>query len=225
MEIAGNAWNYVKNSWYNNWTSFLIESLFKQNPRVVPVIGEIKNVDFFIDDYPLDLKVTFFPNQYMEEKLRPLLGKSRLSWLKKRAASLDIRVDNALSAATQTYILKEKLYEHGYESVLNELNTFQRQVIVEARENPLQLIKWLYENQGEMRFGAENRLYLILEDVDHPEQSWKLKRAFSIMQPVIREYLDKFTDGSLKPIQFQYNKKNYSSLSDALFITRGLDLD
>ena len=45
-EIAGNAWNYVQNSWYNNWTSFLIESIFKHNPKVVSAVGEIKNVVF-----------------------------------------------------------------------------------------------------------------------------------------------------------------------------------
>lgn len=75
-EIGANAWNYVQNSWYNNWTSFIIESLFKQNPRVISAVGEIKSVDFFIDEYPIDLKVTFFPNQFMEQKLKNILGTS-----------------------------------------------------------------------------------------------------------------------------------------------------
>lgn len=60
-EIADNAWNYVQTSWYNNWTSYLIESLFKKHTRVVSAVGEIKSVDFFIDGNPIDLKVTFFP--------------------------------------------------------------------------------------------------------------------------------------------------------------------
>ena len=40
-EIGTNAWNYVQNSWYNNWTSFIIESLFKRNQRVISAVGEI----------------------------------------------------------------------------------------------------------------------------------------------------------------------------------------
>ena len=37
-EIGANAWNYVQNSWYNNWTSFVIESLFKRNQRVISAV-------------------------------------------------------------------------------------------------------------------------------------------------------------------------------------------
>ena len=63
--IQENAWKYVRTSWYNNWTSYLIESIFKHHPKVISAVGEIKSVDFFIDDIPVDLKVTYFPNQYM----------------------------------------------------------------------------------------------------------------------------------------------------------------
>lgn len=48
-EIQANAWNFVQTSWYNNWTSYLIESIFKKHKRVLSAIGEIKSVDFFID--------------------------------------------------------------------------------------------------------------------------------------------------------------------------------
>ena len=60
-EIADNAWNYVQTSWYNNWTSYLIESLFKRHKNVISAVGEIKSVDFFLNNNPIDLKVTFFP--------------------------------------------------------------------------------------------------------------------------------------------------------------------
>ncbi len=85
-EIQANAWNYVRTSWYNNWTSYLIESIFKHHSKVVSAVGEIKSVDFFINDIPIDLKVTFFPNQYMNDKLKAKLnGKSELTWLKQQA--------------------------------------------------------------------------------------------------------------------------------------------
>ena len=40
-EIADNAWNYVQTSWYNNWTSYLIESVFKRHEKVVPAVGAV----------------------------------------------------------------------------------------------------------------------------------------------------------------------------------------
>ena len=89
-EIANNAWNYVQASWYNNWTSYLIESLFKRHSKVISAVGEIKSVDFFINDYPVDLKVTFFPNQYMDEHLKVKLGKNVLAWLKAQGKSFDL---------------------------------------------------------------------------------------------------------------------------------------
>ena len=69
-EIQANAWNFVQTSWYNNWTSYLIESIFKKHKRVLSAIGEIKSVDFFIDNYPIDLKVTYFPNEFTQVQHR-----------------------------------------------------------------------------------------------------------------------------------------------------------
>ena len=65
----------MRTSWYNNWTSYLIESIFKHHTKVISAVGEIKSVDFFINDIPVDLKVTYFPNQYMNDKL-----KAKLKW-------------------------------------------------------------------------------------------------------------------------------------------------
>jgi len=74
--IAANAWKFVQTSWYNNWTSYLIESIFKKHMRVLSAVGEIKSVDFFIDNNPVDLKVTYFPDAYMQDKLKEALGNS-----------------------------------------------------------------------------------------------------------------------------------------------------
>ena len=78
--------------------------LFKCNPKVISAVGEIKSVDFFIEGYPIDLKVTFFPNQFMEEKVRAVLGKSSLSWLKSKCKEIGIICDNTATGAQQLYI-------------------------------------------------------------------------------------------------------------------------
>ncbi len=210
----------MQTSWYNNWTSFLIESLFKRHPKVLSAIGEIKSVDFFIDDNPIDLKVTYFPNQYMNTKLKVKLGKGELAWLKGQAKERSITIDKNICPSQQIYILTEKLAELGHFDVLEKLKSKRKEVVLETQDNPIELMEWLYENQGEMRFGAENRLYIILIDTTDMNQSWKMKRAFSLIEPKIQNYLDNFKANSLKEINFTFKKKTYKSLADIIFIIK-----
>lgn len=219
-EIADNAWNYVQTSWYNNWTSYLIEALFKRHKNVISAVGEIKSVDFFLNNTPIDLKVTFFPNQYMNEKLKIKLGKHELTWLKQKAKTLGVTVDNKQSDSQQLYTLSEKILELGKNDILEELAKKKREVITDAQSNVLELITWLYSNQGEIRFGAENRLFVILIDSADISQSWKMKRAFSLIEPKVKNYLDNFTEGSLKEINFTFKGNHYKSLADVIFITK-----
>lgn len=219
-EIANNAWNYVQNSWYNNWTSYLIESLFKRHPRVISAVGEIKSVDFFIDDYPVDLKVTFFPNQYMDEKIKAKLGKGILSWLKSKVKEFGITANGDDSETQQIYTLKEKLSEQGHDDIIQSLNKAKSEVIKDAQNNPVELMTWLYANQGEMRFGAENRLFVVLADSTDMSQSWKMKRAFTLIEPKVQSYLDAFTNQSLRKIDFTFKKQKYSSLADVIFVVK-----
>ena len=219
-EIANNAWNYVQNSWYNNWTSYLIESLFKRHPRVISAVGEIKSVDFFIDDYPVDLKVTFFPNQYMDEKIKVKLGKGILSWLKSKGKEFGITTSNDDSETQQIYTLSEKLSEQGHDDVIKALNDAKSDVIKDAQNNPVELMTWLYAHQGEMRFGAENRLFVILADSTDMSESWKMKRRFHLIEPKVKAYLENFTDTSLKKIDFTFKKQNYTSLADVIFVVK-----
>ncbi len=37
---------YVLNSWYNHWSSILIEHIFKSHLAVLPTVGQIKSVIF-----------------------------------------------------------------------------------------------------------------------------------------------------------------------------------
>lgn len=69
-------------------------------------------------------------------------------------------------------------------------------------------MKWLYENQSPRLFGAENRLFVVLIDSTDMNQSWKMKRAFSLIEPMVNRYLDGFSENSLKKIEFTFNKKN-----------------
>ena len=55
-------------SWYNHWTSIIIEDIFKDHANVLPAVGLVKKIDFFVRDVPFDLKVTYLPEGYLKEK-------------------------------------------------------------------------------------------------------------------------------------------------------------
>ncbi len=85
-EIEGNILSslrgYTLNSWYNHWTSILIEDLFKNHAIVLPTVGLVKKIDFFINDIPFDLKVTYFPEQLVADKLKTIGYGNELTMLK-----------------------------------------------------------------------------------------------------------------------------------------------
>lgn len=218
--IANNAWKFVQTSWYNNWTSYLIESIFKKHRRVLSAVGEIKSVDFFIDNNPVDLKVTYFPEAYMQEKLKEILGNFELTWLKRQAKTFKILPDKNLSDIEQYSFLKEELENHGHSEVIAQLTTIKKQIVDDTRKNPVGLMKWLYENQSQRLFGAENRLFVVLIDSTDMDQSWKMKRAFSLIEPKVNDYLNNFNANSLKKIDFTFDKKTYKSLADIIFVVK-----
>ena len=71
-----------------------------------------------------------------------------------------------------------------------------------------------------MRFGAENRLFLILIDSLDMSQSWKMKRAFSLIAPNVNAYIDGFGKDTLKDIVFVYNKTWHRSQADVLWVIK-----
>ena len=218
--IAANAWNFVQTSWYNNWTSYLIESIFKKHRRVLSAVGEIKSVDFFIDNKPVDLKVTYFPGAYLQGKLKDVLGNSELTWLKHEAKTFGILPDKNLSDSEQYNFLREEIENHGHQEVIAQLTQLRKQIVDDARKDSESLMKWLYENQSPRLFGAENRLFVVLVDSTDMDQSWKMKRAFSLIEKEVNAYLETFTDTSLKKIDFTFKKQNYTSLADVIFVVK-----
>ncbi|WP_276737932.1 hypothetical protein [Prevotella pallens] len=48
----------------------------------------------------------------------------------------------------------------------------------------------------------------------------KWNNAFSLLEPKIKEFLDKFSAKSLKKITFNFKGTNYTSLSNIIFIVK-----
>jgi len=60
--------SYVVATWYNHWTTVLIEDNISQHQRVIPILKKNFGIDIFFDSQPFDLKITYLPKEYSLEK-------------------------------------------------------------------------------------------------------------------------------------------------------------
>lgn len=149
--------NYVICTWFNHWTTVLIEEHISVHKKVIPTIKNIKGVDIFFEGQPFDLKVTYLPRGYNPN---------------------------------------------------------------EAIKNPSDLAIWMYENQGAQRFGADNRLFVVLLDKRVPERSWELKRDFNLVFHKIDDFFDRETVSKKDEIVFTFGRKTYTAVTKVLTITK-----
>lgn len=63
-QLHSDVTNYVICTWYNHWTTVLIEEQISIHERVVPTLKSVKGIDVFFDGQPFDLKVTSLPRDY-----------------------------------------------------------------------------------------------------------------------------------------------------------------
>ena len=149
--------SYVIATWYNYWTTVLIEDHIGLHSKIVPTLKNNFGVDIFFERQPFDLKTTYLPRGYS--------------------------IDDAI-------------------------------------KNPRQLAIWMYENQGAQRFGADNRLFIILADKNNLDQSWKLKRDFDFVFSKIDQFFNEATVSTKDEIVFTFQKKTYTTISKVLIITK-----
>lgn len=224
-EIARSVAGYVLNSWYNHWSSILIENIFKAHKAVLPTVGQIKKVDFFIGQIPFDLKVTYLPANFIEEKRRSYGLRPELTELKQQARKLGIIFQAHKKANDTYYEIVQKLKDRNNEAsraMLKSIDDVRKRILAEARAQPQELVKNLYEKQGEMRFDASNRLFLILVDSTDYDSSWKLRRNLDLLKPTINQYLDEFSSKNIEDLRvnFRYAGKEYNCLADCVFVTK-----
>jgi len=218
---------YTLNSWYNHWTSIIIEDLFKDHDTVLPTVGLVKKIDFFISDIPFDLKVTYFPEQLLADKLKDNGYGNELTMLKRICRKLNIFIPDDLNPKGLKLHLYGKVSEDqrvDAKEFIATLKQEKREIIQEAENDPSELKKWLYENQGEARFDASNRFFLVLTDETDMSNSWKLKRNIVFLRDRITSHLDDLSMdmASLETtFYWKLDKKTYRCKSDILFLKYG----
>ena len=225
-ELNAKIRNYVLWSWYNFWTSILIEDMFKDHPDIIPAVGLVKKVDFFWKNLPFDLKVTFFLDGFLKKKRRERqLPEREIIELRSFARKNGIPFDKDLSDDEQTIELLNRLDESpnvAAQTFIKKFHQTRVEIIDNAIANPHELIVWLYENQAPRRFDAANRFFLILIDRSNLEESWKLKRNKEILSAGINSYLDdhRHIDLNQLRINFHWEGSEYQTQATCLFIIR-----
>jgi hypothetical protein len=222
-ELQQSMRGFVLCQWYNHWTSIIIEDVFNSHRRVVPAVGKIKKIDFFVDDVPFDLKVTYLPEGFIKErrkadKLKPELTLARLA-----AKALKIVFDDGLPDGKLLEDLLKKLKDHPNDlaqALVKNLHAYRMSLLGKVQADPEELIIWLYENQGIRRFDSGNRLFLVLVDASAFFDSWKLKRA----KPLLEDRIGRFVDGLPTPpgrkVSFNWEGTNFECRSDVCFVVK-----
>ena len=221
-ELQQSMRGYVLCSWYNHWTSIIIEDTFRDHSVVLPAVGQIKKIDFFINDVPFDLKVTHLPEGYISESRKSDGLRPELTLLRQFARHNKIYFDKDMPASRLLQDLWAKVRDYPSDqaqSFLSDLSSYRVQLVMNSQSEPTRLIRWLYENQGVRRFDASNRLFLVLVDQTNFFDSWKLKRAKPLLEQQIHSYLDNVGDTPGRSVEFTWEDgTKYSVLSDIVFV-------
>lgn len=214
---------YVLCSWYNHWTSILIEDIFRDHPGVTPAVGQVKKIDFFVGNVPFDLKVTYLPEGFIKESRKSLGLRPELTLLKQAARRNGIRFDRGMSEGRQLEDLWTKIDDvptTSTQALMSELRQTRLALTDQVANDSTELIRWLYENQGERRFDSANRLFLVLVDSQDYFASWKLKRALPLLRERIEVELDGVGSTFGKNVRFEWKGASYEATSKVILIQK-----
>ncbi len=117
--------HYVVATWFNHWTTVLIEDHISQHPRVVPTLKNYKGIDIFFDNQPFDLKITYLPRNYeLEDALRN--PKDLAIWLYEHQGAQRFGSDNRLFVvlASRDNINASWRLKRDFEFVFTEIDKF-----------------------------------------------------------------------------------------------------
>jgi len=220
-ELHNSMRGYVLCSWYNHWTSRIIEDIFRDHAQILPAVGLIKKIDFFFKDVPFDLKVTYMPEGFIHEQRRADGLRPEVMLLKRFCREHSIHFDESLPEARLREDLWAKVSDYPSENakqLIGDLRNKRIEYLESAVSDPVMLIRWLYENQGVRRFDASNRLFLVLVDRDNFFDSWKLKRAKPLLMENIHSHLNAAGRNPGFDVSFEWDGTSYEVTSDIIFV-------
>jgi hypothetical protein len=127
--------SYVIATWYNHWTTVLIEDHIGLHPKIVPTLKNNFGVDIFFNEQPFDLKTTYLPRGYpINEALKN--PKQLAIWMYENQGAQRFGTDNRLfvilvdkNNLDQSWKLKR-----DFDFVFGKIDKFFNEATVSAKD-------------------------------------------------------------------------------------------
>jgi len=117
--------HYVIATWYNHWTTVLIEDHISQHSKVIPTLKNNFGVDIFFDNQPFDLKITYLPKDFtLEQVLKN--PKDLIIWLYENQGAQRFGADNRFFVvlASKNNLEESWKLKRDFDFVFTEIDKF-----------------------------------------------------------------------------------------------------
>jgi len=188
-------WRQLQNNSFDRRTNFIYNTLLFDD-----LLSAIK--DLFFDDTDYELYFDYCLNRWYNFWSAKAIEK--IFCLQETV----IPAENSKDKFLDFYInktpfdLKMTVFPKAYE-----------QYYTQVQNDPLPLIKWLYENQSQQnRKHLSNRLFLVLHNQNG--EHWKLKAEIQWLSNIVQNYVENFQNQNLYQLELTKGK---TTLSDLIF--------
>lgn len=127
--------HYVIATWYNHWTTVLIEDHISQHSKVIPTLKNNFGVDIFFDNQPFDLKITYLPKDFtLEQVLKN--QKDLIIWLYENQGAQRFGADNRFFVvlASKSNLDESWKLKRDFSFVFGEIDKFFNTASVSTKD-------------------------------------------------------------------------------------------
>jgi len=127
--------HYVIATWYNYWTTVLIEDHISQHSKVIPTLKNNFGVDIFFDNQPFDLKITYLPKDFtLEQVLKN--PKDLIVWLYENQGAQRFGADNRFFVvlASKNNLEESWKLKRDFDFVFSEIDKFFNNASVSTKD-------------------------------------------------------------------------------------------
>ncbi|MCL5676230.1 MAG: hypothetical protein M1120_03860 [Patescibacteria group bacterium] len=127
--------HYVIATWYNHWTTVLIEDHISQHLQVVPTLKNNFGVDIFFDNQPFDLKITYLPKDFIVEQVLKN-PKELATWLYENQGAQRFGADNRFFVvlASKNNLEESWKLKRDFDFIFNEIDKFFNNASVSTKD-------------------------------------------------------------------------------------------
>lgn len=127
--------HYVIATWYNHWTTVLIEDHISQHSKVIPTLKNNFGVDIFFDNQPFDLKITYLPKDFtLDQVLKN--PKDLIIWLYENQGAQRFGADNRFFVvlASKDNLEESWKLKRDFDFVFSEIDKFFNSASVSTKD-------------------------------------------------------------------------------------------